>query len=158
MTTSPKAAYKTWAEITAAPGTEQSAMIKQTYEAVAKLGDAERTARLHEMEEALCRLSDDLVRGFTRSRIAALLAMEPAAALAATAPYQALLDKLSGAVAMRHVTIIQNMAREYTTEDQTKLWALFPRALALKADGLVTPKSATPAAAPKKSGWGPFKK
>jgi hypothetical protein len=158
MTTSSGMGIRGWTEILGNAVAQQVAMARATYEAIAQLGEAERSGRLLELETALYKLDDAAVRAFTKVRFDALLSMDAALARSATAPYPALLDKLPGPSAMRHVAFLQTVAREYSQEDQARLKVLFPEALAAKADARPKPAASQPAGGGGRAWWAFWKK
>lgn len=136
MSTTSKSTYRTWAEIAALPAPQQPELIGQTYQAIAKLDEGERLGRIVELEDALYRLSDDPIRTFTRSRLRALLDLNPAVADAVAKANPQLLDKLAGPLAMKHIANIQTAGREMSQEEQARLKVLYPRVMASKAEAM----------------------
>jgi hypothetical protein len=125
---------KRWHEIAAMPAAEQPAMIARTYEVLAGMVEAERQARIVEMETMLYRQPDEQIMAFNQARLRAMLDLRNEAADAVTMVNAKLIDLLPGPMAMKHVGSVQTVAREFTAEEQGRLTDLFPKELVVKGD------------------------
>lgn len=144
------------------PGDRESRMV-QRYRAVAGLPDAERDQQLLGMVQAEYALADDKLRDFTRSRLKAWQALEEQVAHRIVKSYDAAMLKMPGKDAMRHVAVVQTVAREMSVEDVKRLGALIPAILAgipvITGFNRAEPSASQQVAAPPaKKGMWPFGK
>lgn len=154
-----------WGALAGVSEAERRSAMKQRYVEVARLPEAELQARMLRMAHAEYALADAALRTFTLSRLKVWLELPEESARKISASYDSVMQKMPGQAAMRRVSMVQTLARDFSPEDEARLRLLIPGVLgALPAkqsvDRLSGPASpSTPAApeSPKKGIW-PFRK
>jgi hypothetical protein len=161
MTTADTSPDQSWGELTEAPEDERQAQMQQRYTEVAALPDGERSTRLRAMAQAEYALPDAELRSFTISRLRALLSIDPEAARTITNTYNAVMQQMPGAIAMRRISLIQTLSREFSLDEQHHLRELMPGVFGDQAVAAPAPTSAAAPAAqqpavPAKKPWWAF--
>jgi|GEM_PF-2587695 len=156
MTTSESSRGREWASLAELEESDREQVMKRRYEELADLSEEERKVALASMEKAVYELSEDKSRLLTLSRLRTWLNLEPATAAKISTSFDAITDLMPGATAMRHIALVQTVAREFTPRDQARLEALFPRIFgALRpSENIAVPAKA--ASTPAKKSWWPF--
>jgi hypothetical protein len=148
MATADTGADQTWSRLVAAPEDERQTEMQARYTEVASLPEDERNRRLRAMAEAEYALPDAELRSFTVSRLRALLSIDPDAARTITTTNDTVMKQMPGGVAMRRVSLIQTLAREFTPDEQHQLRERIPGVFGDQAiSAAVAAASATPGAA-----------
>ena len=140
------------------------------YIELGKQPEATRNERLLEMVRADFALPEDKLKSFTLSRMRVFLKLPPEPAKTMAAAYDTVMLKMPASAAMRRVTLVQTLAKDFTPDEEERLRELNPNLFA----GLPSRKSekertdllsakakaetAQRSAASGKSGWWPFGK
>lgn len=164
MTTADTSSDQAWGGLAAASEDERRRQIQERYTELAAVPEDERHRRLRAMAEAEYALPDDDLRSFTISRLRALLSIDPDAARTITASNDAVMKRMPGTTAMRRISLIQTMAKDFTPDEQHQLRELIPGVFGDQAIGAtaasIATSSVTPAeqsaAQPKKKPWWAF--
>ena len=157
MTSSNSLEGREWIELAYLEESEREPVMKSRYEELASLSEEERRSHLASMERAVYELPDDRIRSFTISRLRTWLNMEHDPAQKISLSFDAITGQFSGSMAMRHVEMVQTMAREFPLADQTQLKFLFPRIFgALESVAEDTDAPAKEVSAPPKKAWWAF--
>jgi hypothetical protein len=128
------------------------------YSELATLAEEERRALMLAMARAEYELTDDQLHAFTKSRLGSWLELAPETAQCVASSYDAVMLKMPGPQAMRRVSVVQTLAREFPVEDQDRLASLLPGVFAGAGIGVHMPPihdASAPTASAKK-GWWPF--
>ena len=164
MTTS-AASDNAWADLLNLPPPEREARMLQRYVELGKMEDAQRQQRLLDMANAEYALSEEKLREFTLSRMRMFLKLPPDTGKVMAAAYDMVMLKMPGAAAMRRVSLVQTLAKNFTPEEESQLRDLNPNLFAglptrQLRDTSTAQTAAAPAkaATPPKGGWWPFGK
>ncbi len=153
-----------WGALAGVPEAERRNAMKQRYVEVARLPEAELHARMLRMAHAEYALADAALRTFTLSRLQAWLELPEDSARKISASYDAVMQKMSGQAAMRRVSMVQTLARDFSAEDEARLRVLVPGVLGALPERQAAAKLSQPAPAsaarpePAKKGIWPFRK
>jgi hypothetical protein len=165
MTTADTGSDQAWGGLAAASEDERQRQIQQRYTELAAMPEDERHRRLRAMAEAEYALPDVELRSFTISRLRALLSIDPDAARTITTSNDAVMKRMPGTTAMRRISLIQTLARDFTPDEQHQLRELIPgvfgdQAIGATATAATVSPSATPAGGatdqPRKKPWWAF--
>ncbi len=107
----------------------EAAMVER-YQSLAGLDEDERRRRLKSMAAAEYSLSEGDLRSFTLSRMRTWLQLDFETAQVISSSYDAIMQEMPATVAMRRVSLVQTLAREFSAEDEERLRALAPRVFA----------------------------
>jgi hypothetical protein len=166
MTTSDAGADQDWGQLATLDAAEREAQMQARYHALATLPEDARRQQLRAMALAEYALPDDELRAFTRSRLRVWLDLETGVAHRIAASYDAVMNQMPGPIAMRRVSIVQTLAKDFPAEDEARLRALVPGVFAGQPPPVTTaappptavpsPPAAPPPAAPRKRPWWAF--
>ena len=144
---------------------ERRTKMLRRYTELTTLSEEERMSQMMGMAVAEYELSEANLLSFTLSRLSVWLSVEPEMARQLSASYDAVMLKIPGRHAMRRVSSVQTLAKEFSLEQQTQLIDLLPDVFGGLEDAILarsrlqnlatTPTA--PAAQVKKSWW-PFGK
>lgn len=126
MTGREELAVQKWVELAGVAQGERESAMTQRYRELATLPDEELQVQMLAMANAEYDLPDQEIREFTVSRLRAWLQLELDTARRLATSYDAAMDVLPGAKAMRRVSIEQTLARAFSPEDQALLIELEP--------------------------------
>lgn len=154
-----------WGALAGVSEAERRSAMKQRYVEVARLPEAELQARMLRMAQAEYALADAALRAFTLSRLKAWLELPEESARKVSAAYDAVMQQMPGQAAMRRVSLVQTLARDFSAEDEARLRILVPgvlgalpaRQAAARLSQPASPSTAAPPEAAKKGFW-PFRK
>ena len=160
MANSPESADLQWRDLADLEERERHELMESRYRELATLPEEERVSRLTDMEKAVYELPEDKVRSFTITRLRVWLDLEHELGQMISKSYDAVTDSLPGSIAMRHIAVVQTLAREFSGEDQGRLRSIFPRAFGAlphferaAADSPTTAPSQPASALAKKPWW-----
>lgn len=127
MSSSSSLEGRQWTELADLDESEREAVMEARYKELADLPEEERKSFLAAMEAAVYDLPDERIRSFTISRLRVWLNMDHDTAQMISGSFDTMVDDMRGSIAMRHVAMVQTMAREFSPQDQARLHDLFPR-------------------------------
>ncbi|MBI2855579.1 MAG: hypothetical protein HYX93_01895 [Chloroflexi bacterium] len=152
-----------WGMLVDAASEERESKMLQRYQEMAALSEQARTAQMLAMVRAEYALPDHKLRSFTLSRLRTWLKLEEGTARAIVTSYDAAMEKIPGQLAMRRVSLVQTLAREFSADDEEKLRSLVPRVFAgmpsratIEKSLLAAPSVGSQTRSPKKRSWWPF--
>jgi len=147
-----------WASLVELPEEERRGRMTETYGELASLAEPDRKARMLAMARAEYALSDERLRTFTLSRLRVWLSLPAETARIMAATYDAAMAQMPARAAMRHVELVQTLARTFSSGDEAKLRQLVPAVFGGVA------RESQPAAAvaqpqpPRRKGFWPFRR
>ncbi len=109
---------------------EREPMMLDRMRALASLDEEERRDQLHGVVAAEYSLPNDKLKPLSKSRLRALLQLEREEAQRFAGSYDAAMQAMPAAAAMRRVTIVQSLASEFSTEEEAQLVELLPNVFA----------------------------
>jgi hypothetical protein len=148
MTTADAGPDSSWSDLAALDAEAREAGMRDRYTALAALSEDERRRRMQAMAEAEYALPDELLRVFTVSRLRVWLELDPAVAKQIAGSYDAVMTQMPGPIAMRRVSIVQTLAREFPPEDEERLRELVPAVFAGQPHRVVGGAAPQPAPQP----------
>ena len=137
-----------WKAMARSEAVEREEGMVLEYTELAGLSEEDRTGRMQALADAVLDLPATQRRDFALSRLKVWLRLEPEAAKRVAASYESIAAKLSGDRADAHMSLVQDLVREFSVDEQGRLIALDPTVF-----GGV---SAEMEAASKKRWWWPF--
>ena len=115
-----------WTDLTELEGTERVAEFARRLDVLAGAGEPTRQQALRELVTYVYDLPDEGVQDMTAARVRALLTLDQTAAHRVARSYDAVLDTMPAAIAMRRVALVQQVARDLSVEDRERLHELEP--------------------------------
>ncbi|MBI2856332.1 MAG: hypothetical protein HYX93_05745 [Chloroflexi bacterium] len=163
MATSDAGEQQEWKMLAEASEQEREAKILERYRELAALPEEALRSQMEALVPQEYELPDNKLRAFTISRLRSWLALEPEEAKKIATVYDSIMrQKMPGPQAMRRVSTVQTVARDFSREDQNRLMELVPGVFAGARLGVTPPvyrPEPTPTAPAKQSrGWWPFKR
>ena len=116
-----------WTDLAYLDESEREPAMEARYKELIDLPEEHRTKQLASMEAAVYDLPSDTLRSFTVSRLRVWLKMDHDIAQKISRSFDTITDEMDGDRAMKHIAVVQTMAREFSLEDQARLFRLFPR-------------------------------
>jgi hypothetical protein len=155
-----------WAQLADQAEEVREPQMRSRYEELARASEEERRDALKSMAQGEYALPEASLRSFTKSRMQVLLSMDAQQARAVAQSYDAIMNQMPAVAAMRRVSIVQSLTREFSPEDQERLKALAPAVFSAKpvvASTIPTytptpSKDASKAASGKKAAWAFWKR
>ena len=152
-------ADQAWGLFADADEEERRAKMLQRYVELASQPEDERTSQMVMMATAEYALPDDKLRAFTHSRLSVWLEMDPEVVQIVAASYDAVMQRMPGPQAMRRVSLVQTLAKDFPQEGRERLVALLPNVFGGLKEMLYSRRLAESApTAPAKKSWWPFGK
>ncbi|MBI4199704.1 MAG: hypothetical protein HY535_04445 [Chloroflexi bacterium] len=146
-----------WAALADLPEEARQAAMRQRYEEIARLSDNERVAVFSDMTQEEYQLPEDKLLAFTQSRLLVWLALGPEAAQKVAHGYDEAVSRLPASQAMRRVSSVQTVLRNFTSAQVERLDQLIP---SITREVPRRPQALTPATKPprvhKKKRWWKF--
>jgi len=134
-------------DMDAEPNRFSVASLRSLYAATAELSEQERRARLKELVFEEFALPAEALRAATRARLEAFLQMEDILTRPAVDrivnSLEAVMDEVSGVIAMRRVEMVQTIRHSFSNEEQQRLQRLVPGVLERRpVNALEAPRAA----------------
>jgi hypothetical protein len=121
---------RSWSDLAQLDASARQQQMTAVCREVAELPDDQRLERLEAMVRAEYELGEDLLRPFTLTRLKTWIEIDsdnPELAQRLARGYDAVFDKLPGAMAMRRASVVQNVARtDLSLEEVDSLFRLVP--------------------------------
>ena len=163
MVTSGEGQGQEWGVLADLEAEERATKMLQILTELAALPEEELQSQMLEIANAEAGLSDDKLRDLTRSRLRVWLQMESEAAQHIATSYDVAMRQMSGAQAMRRVSLVQTLCRELSAAERAQLATLETHISSEQIAGIVSTGTqqasmrGEPVTAGKK-GWWPFRK
>jgi hypothetical protein len=159
-----EATVRNWGELAVLEASAREAAIQARYNELLGVPDEKRRDLMLSLVREEYALPDDRLRAFTVSRLNVWLRMDQQAARTIAAAYDTAMRGMPGVQAMRRVSLVQTLAREYSPEDRERLVTLVPNVFAGSSVGSPLPMAvrfpskdaAKPMLTPKRPKWWPF--
>lgn len=115
-----------WDRFAELPEDERVARMRTIYAELEVMSEEERRNHIAKLIDATYVLTDEDFRAVTHARLRAWLDMEHEHAALLACSYDEVMKRAPGALAMRRVSFVQTIMREFTDEEQERLRTLNP--------------------------------
>jgi len=119
-----------WGALADLEAVDRETKMLARYSELAATSEEERQAKLRAMARAEYALPDEMLRLFTVSRMRTWLTLDYEKAASIAQSYDAIMQGMPGAAAMRRVTLVQQLVAEFSAEEEARLRELVPKVFA----------------------------
>lgn len=131
MTTSVPGGMTEWGTLADCSEGERRAQMGKRYAELLRMPEEQRVSALERMAQAEYRLPDDKLRTFTESRLLVWLGMGLEDGRAIAHSYEQAMLRMPGTLAMKQVSVVQTVARGFTSEQLDQLREMVPSTLSV---------------------------
>lgn len=121
---------QSWAQLSTLEPAEREAQMAERYRQMPGLSEDERKGQMKSMILAEYSLPEEGLKAFTISRMRTWITLEPEVAPVIAQAYDAVMQQMPAAIAMKRVSLVQTLVLEFSPDDEERLRELAPRVFA----------------------------
>lgn len=124
---------ESWGRLADLSESEREPQMRARYAELVGVPEEQRRAALKTFAQAEYALPDGKLRPFTKSRMRVWLSMNADEARTLALSYDAIMNQMPAVAAMKRVSIVQSLSKEFSEEDQARLRAMAPTVFTSKS-------------------------